>query len=276
MPKSRKSTTDSATLNEVTDRLSRRPAVDGLVVIGSASRGELNPASDYDLVVILSVMTVPLHVGVTSIDSRRADVIFCKTAQVEEFLAASEPLDFASWTGRLVGWLREGTVVFDRNDHVRQAQQKARSGDWLLPVGTAHGFGPWSGVNYNLQVARRYLSSDDPLYLATSDVRMMLYGPSDLFFNYFEARRLRWSGEKAALQYLQHHDPEYLSLFTQFLTEPDRQVKFKLYEQLAALTIAPVGELWQENDTIMMVDADGVSPELEERALDFWETLVAG
>ena len=213
MPKSRQSTTDSATLNEVTERLSQHPAVDGLVVVGSASRGELNPASDYDLVVILSAMPIALQVGVTAIDGRRADVIFCKTAQVEEFLAASEPLDFGSWTGRLVGWLREGRLVFDRDGRLRQAQQKARRGDWLLPAGTAHGFGPWNGVNYNLQVARRYLASDDPLYLATADVRMMLYGPSDLFFNYFEARRLRWSGEKAALQYLQAHDPEYLSLF---------------------------------------------------------------
>ena len=276
MPKTHKSTTDDATLNEVTNRLSRHPAVDGLIVVGSASRGELNPASDYDLVVILSTMAVPLRVGVTSIDGRRADVVFCRTARVEEFLAAVEPLDFGSWTGRLVGWLREGNVVFDRDGRVKQAQEKASGGDWLLPTGTASGLSAWIGVNYNLQVARRYLTSDDPLYLATADVRIMLYGPSDLFFNYFEARRLRWSGEKAAIQYLQQHDPAYLSLFNQFLSEPDRQAKFKLYEELAALTVAPVGELWAEDDAIMMVDAEAVTPEMEEGALDFWESLLQG
>ncbi len=276
MPKSRRSTTDNATLNEVINRLSQHPSVDGLIVIGSASRGELNPASDYDLVVILSTMPLPLHVGVTTIDGRRTDVIFHEAAQVDAFLAASEPLDFGSWTGRLVGWLREGRIVFDRDGRLGQAQQKAGRGDWLLPAGTAHGFGAWNGVNYNLQVARRYLASDDPLYLNTADIRMMLYGPSDLFFNYFEARRLRWDGEKAALQYLQQHDPEYLSLFTQFLTEPERQAKFKLYEMLAALTIAPVGELWREDDTVMMVDAAEVTPAMERMALDFWEELVRG
>lgn len=276
MPERRYSTTSGISLDEVIHRLSEHWAVDGIIVVGSASRDKLNPASDYDLVVVLSEMPVPLHVGVTNIDGRFADLVFYKTEQVNAFLATTEPLDFWSWTGRMVGWLQDGRIVLDRDGRLQQGQKKAKEGEWIRPSGTEHGFKAWNSVNYNLQVVGRYLSSDDPLYLATADIRMMIYGPSDLFFNYFEIRRLRWDGEKTAIQYLQKHDPEYLALFNQFLAENDRQAKFRFYKQLAEMTVAPVGRLWQENDTVMIIDADEVTPEMENRALDFWQELVQG
>lgn len=275
MPEARESSTTETGLDEVVQRLRSHPAVDGVLVVGSASRDELNDASDYDVVVVLAAMPVPLHVGVTNINGRFADVLFHTTEQVEAFLQADAPLDWEEWTGRLVGWLGEGQILFDRRGRLLVAQQKAQSGSWIRPAGTTSGVAAWHGVNYNLQVARRYLTSDDPLYLEIADLRMALYGPSDLFFNYFAARRLRWHGEKTAINYLQVHDPDYLSLFKQFLAESDRWEKFKLYEELAARTVAPVGRLWRATETIMMVDADDVTPEMERRALGFWEELVA-
>ncbi|MEM7537065.1 MAG: nucleotidyltransferase domain-containing protein [Chloroflexota bacterium] len=274
MPKARKSPTIDTSLDEVVDRLRSHPAVDGVLIVGSASRGELNPASDYDLVIVLSEMPIPLHVGVTNIDGRFTDVVFHTTTQLDEFLHTDEPLHFWHWTGRLVGWLEEGQIVFDRRGCLQKAQKKAKEGDWLARTGTASGMKAWSGVNYNLLVLRRYLSSDDPLYLETADLRMMIYGPSDLFFNYFETRRLRWDGEKAAIKYLQKHDPDYLSMFKQFLTENERHAKFRLYEVLAERTIAPVGRLWQTTDTIMMLDGDESTSKMEQKALNFWEELI--
>jgi predicted nucleotidyltransferase len=276
MPEARQSTSTDSSLSEIVSRLSRHPAVDALLLAGSASRNELNPASDYDLVVVLSTMPIPLHVGVTMIDHRFADVIFHTTQQTEAFLAASEPLDFWSWTGRLVGWLEQGQIVFDRKGYVEKAQQKAQGGKWVKPSGTETGVKAWNGVNYNLQVVRRYLSSDDPLYWETADLKMMIYGPADLFFNYFEVRRLQWQGEKAAINYLHRHDPGYLTLFHQFLREHDRRAKFALYEELAKQTVAPVGQLWQAAETIIMVDAEEVTPEMEGEALDFWAELIGG
>ncbi|MEZ4634608.1 MAG: hypothetical protein R2856_06470 [Caldilineaceae bacterium] len=34
-------------------------------------------------------------------------------------------------------------------------------------------------------MARRLVAAEDPLYLQTLDLRMALYAPADLFFNYF-------------------------------------------------------------------------------------------
>ena len=149
-----------------------------------------------------------------------------------------------------------------------------QDGDWLKPIGDSDLSGPWRVVNYNLQVVRRYLLSDDPLHLMTADIRMAIYGPGDLFWNYFTIRKVFWRGEKQAIRYLQEHDPAYLSLFNRFLGESDRTAKFALYVQLAADTVAPIGALWREGDTIMVVDDPEVTPAMERQALDFWEDLV--
>ena len=274
MPERRRSTTDRSSFHAILSRLSHHRAVDGLIVIGSARSGSLSASSDYDLVVVLSEMPVPLHVGVTTIDGRFSDIIFCTTAHVQEVLETDKPLSVSTWEGRLIGWLQEGELVFDRRGHLQQSQDKVNNGNWLQDQNDL-GAAPWNGVNYNLAVLRRYLRSDDPLYLKTADIRMMLYGPSDLFFNYFAARNIHWSGEKDAIRYLEQHDPAYLDLYLCFLAERERWTKFELYEKLAALTIEPVGSLWQNGDTIMMLTAAKVTPALEQQALDFWEELVA-
>lgn len=274
MPKTRQSTTDTLTFDEVIATLSQQSIVDGLIVVGSASQDQLTPVSDYDLVIILAEMPVPLHVGVTYIDGRFTDLIFHTTTQIEQILAATEPFDFWHWVGRLVGWLETGKVVFDHHGKIRQAQAKVQQGAWIQPIGDKATYGAWQTINYNLQVVRRYLASDDPLYLMAADIRMMLYGPQDLFFNYFTVRGLQSDSEKNCIRYLQTHDPAYLALFNRFLTETERPIKFQHYTQLAAMTLAPVGKLWQVGDTVLNIDAHLVTPELEKQALDFWESLV--
>jgi UTP:GlnB (protein PII) uridylyltransferase len=60
-----RSTTTDITLDAVLARLSRHPAVDALVTVGSTGRGALTPISDYDVLVVLAKMPVPLQVGIT-------------------------------------------------------------------------------------------------------------------------------------------------------------------------------------------------------------------
>jgi predicted nucleotidyltransferase len=274
MPKKHPSSTHTLLLSEVTGRLSQKEEVEGIILVGSAVKDALTPVSDYDLVIVLRQMPVPLHVGVTSIDGRFADLVFHTTAQVEHFLAATEPLSFADWVGRLVGWLEAGEILFDRNGLLQQAQTKAYSGVWIQDDPAGDAFHAWNGVNYNFAVARRLIAAEDPLYLQTLDLRMALYAPADLFFNYFRARNLRWDGDKWAIRYLNEHDPDYLILFRRFLIEPDRTRKFTLYEQLAVRALEPVGDLWAEGDTIIMPGTEVVTAEIEQQTLDFWESLI--
>lgn len=71
------------------------------------------------------------------------------------------------------------------------------------------------------------------------------------------------------------HDPSYLDLLRQFIIEDNRKRKFELYEKLAALTVVPVGELWQEGMTVLGVESKTAPPELMEETLKFWEKLLS-
>lgn len=274
MPIARQSTTNTLTFDEVITRLAQQGMIDGLIVVGSAAQEQLTAVSDYDLVIILSTMPVPLHVGMTYIDGRFTDLIFHTTEQVAQILSATTPFAFWDWVGRLVGWLETGEVVFDRYGLLGKAQAKVQQGTWLQPISDRQVYGAWQSINYNVQVVRRYLASDDPTYLMAADVRMAIFGPQDLFWHYFTVRKLPTDSEKQQIQYLQAHDPAFLTRFQRFLAETDRATKFRLYEELAKWVLAPVGPLWQAGETILNLDAAVVTPAMEQQALAFWEELI--
>ena len=264
------------TFEKVMKRLSRCRIVAGWITIGSASKNELTPASDYDLVVVLSEMPDTLApCGVTYIDQRLTDLIFVTTAQIDQILALDEPVDGEDWLGRIVRWLEVGVVGFDRSGRLHRAQQKVQTGEWLEAM-DEDAYSPWFRINYNLVQSKRLLASDDPVYLMAADMRLALYGAPDLLFNYFVIRNLRWEGEKAAVRYLMAHDPFYLDLFRQFVAESNRECKFQLYEQLATLTVAPMGELWHDGTTVLgLLNPKEMSPDAMEDTLNFWERLMA-
>ncbi len=274
MPQTRAAISDALTLDAVIDRLQQQPTVEGLILVGSAANATMNVASDYDLVLILSAMPVPLHTGVTSIDGRFTDLLFHTTADVEQILAATAAFDFGDWTGRLVGWLLEGQIRFDQRGQLGAAQAKVRAGEWILPVAARTAYSAWQRINYNLAVVRRLLRSDDPTYLMAAEMRMALFGPQDLFWNYFAVRGLHPESEKAEIAYLREHDPEFLRHFNRFLSTTDREAKVRQYEELAAWVLRPVGKLWPPSHTVLNLTGAAVTPETERQALDFWATLI--
>jgi hypothetical protein len=261
------------TLDEVTARLGQHEIVSGLLLIGSAARGDLTPSSDVDLVIVLREMPVPLHVGVTYIDGTLTDLIFLRAAQIGKVLALENPVSADAWLGRIIRWLDQGTVLLDRDGRIRQAQAKARSRSFI--VSSEHtGYSTWFSINYNLVQTARLLASEDPVYRATADLRMALYAPRDLVFGYFQLRGLRWEGDKAAVRYLTAQDRTYMDLLTQFLSESDSKHRFALYERLAALTVAPVGALWDRGETAMTFEREPVTPEMVEAGLNLWHSLL--
>ena len=131
MPEIRTAMTSNLSFDEVIHKLSRQQIVDGLLLVGSMNTETMTPTSDYDLVVILAELPVPLHTGVTYIDGSFTDLVFHTTEQVGQILAATAPFDFWDWVGRLVGWLIEGKIVFDRHGKLNAAQEKVRDGTWI-------------------------------------------------------------------------------------------------------------------------------------------------
>lgn len=276
MPICGQSSTAQMPLEAVTARLARHPLVDGLLLIGSAGQGGLTPASDIDLALVLRRSPVPLFVGVTWIEGRFTDLLFWTSAQVEQICGLDQPVAADSELGRIVAWLAQARIVYDATGSVQQAQRKAQAGLWIAPPSPHAGYSPWVRINYNLAVVRRYLASDDPDYLTAADVRMLVYGPADLLWGYFQIRGIDWTGEKPALAHLRRHDPDYLGLYLRFLAEAERQEKFRLYEELSARTVAPVGRLWQPGDALVNVTDAPATEEKERANLAFWQELLSG
>jgi len=268
------SPSNALTFDQVIARLSKQDVVDGVIIIGSACEDNLTPASDYDLVLVLSEMPVQIQVGLTYIDGHLADLIFLSVAQIDQVLELDASIDGDTWLGRIVRWFLAGRIAFDRSGKLRKAQKKVQSGEWLQEMNKHGGYGAWFKINYNLSQTKRLLSSSDPTYLKTADLRMALYGPSDLVFGYWELHRLRWEGDKAAIRYLSNHDPDFLNLLQQFLVETKREIKFDLYERLAASATVPMGGIWPDGATALTFDLESVTPEIIERGLRFVEELV--
>ena len=274
MPKTIISHSNTMTLEEVIARLSSREVVEGIVIIGSAGENKLSPASDYDLLIVLSDMPAPLHVALTHIDQRLTDIIFITVAEIDHILTNNEPVDADSWIGRTIRWLQVGQIAFDRSERLHRAQRKVQTGQWHNPVGESDMYPVWFGINYDLRQTKRILASDDPVYLMAVDIRL-LRSLFELWWSYFQFRQLRPGSEKEGIRYLATHDPAYLELFKQCLAETDRESRVKLYEQLAALTTVPAGGLWEDGATaIQFKPGTKLQPDVIEDALDSWESLI--
>lgn len=268
------SASNTLTLQEVIARLSRSEAVEGVLVIGSAGDDRLTPASDYDLVVVLRGMPWALEpYGVTYIDGCLTDLVFVTTEQRAQIAQLEGPVDGEAWLGRIIRWFESGDIRFDRSGRLSRTRQQVQGWPWIGPQSKS-GREAWREVNYNLAQSKRMYRSEDPVYLAAADLRLALYGPADLLFNYFGIRNIAWEGEKAAVRYLMAHDRAYLDMLNAFIVEGVREKKLALYEELAALTVAPLGEVWPEGVTVLAVNEEDNSEEDMERALSLWEELL--
>ena len=279
MKVTRPSKTFTTTLDEVLRRLAAQPVVDGLMVVGSAARGELQSASDYDLVVLVSDMPVPVDMGVTVIDQRNTDLIFITTAELDSIIDSDEPVNPYTFLGRAFLRMADGRIEFDRSGRVRDAQRKLAKDVTLQLLDDETKYLRWWLMNMFLRVARRMVQSDDPVYAQAAQLHLM--GMLDYAMtDYFNFRDLLWRGEKDAVRYWAENDPDVLRLFVECLEQPDAGRKLRLYEELAAVTASPVGGVWEADCTSLHVQNDGNAttldiPEMTRRALDFWDDLVA-
>jgi hypothetical protein len=266
--------TDTLSLDELIARLFRHDGVDGLLLMGSPASA-LTPDSDYDLLLVVSHAPPGLHLVLTTVDRRLTEVYVETTARIDQLVSAAEPVRPHSFEGTLVTWLRDGTIVFDRNERLRHAQRLFQRGPWSAPPSDGDVYRTWFHINYNVTQTKRMLHANDPLYHTTVDVRL-LYTVHDLLVGYLKVRKLPWHGDKAALQYVQAHDLNFFECFQQCLAETDPLRKFALYTQLAALTLAPVGGLWPDDVTaVQFAEGVHVQPEVIDAALNCWACLVA-
>lgn len=261
-------------LDEVVARLTQHGEVEGIVILGSGAKGILNPASDYDVLVVLSEMPVPVSLVLTTIAQRLAEVVFFSADTIEQWLTM-ETFDAESYAGSILRRLQKARVAFDRTGRITRLHEKALSNSWKEEHDQQKVWEAWFSCNYDLQHNKRLLTSTDPVYLMAGDLRL-LSSIYDLWKAYFLIRQVPWQGEKEAIRYLMSHDPAYLEVFQRCLVETDRERKVELYEKVAALTLAPLGALWSYDATAIELRTEGdIQPELLQAAFAWWEDLLS-
>ena len=231
------------TLRELIDRLSTRPVVDGLAVIGSGADGTMSEASDYDLFIVLKDPPLRIVGGVTQADGRMVDLIFSTVTEIDRLLNAKDgEAEADGISGTIVRWMKSARIEIERNGRLKRLQGKARSGLKPSVHGEGHLKSRLDKASYNLAHTRRMMGSSDPVYLEAIDLRL-LYQLSDLMVDYFAVRGLPYQGEKTAIRYWKAQDGAYYRLFRKCLEERDRGLRVELYGRLATATMEPVGTL---------------------------------
>jgi predicted nucleotidyltransferase len=250
--------------------------VDAVAVLGSFSSGAAHAASDYDLLIVLREMPVPLGVGLTTIDDRLADLIFMRLSAVAQVAITAGPIMADTLEGKLLRWMETARIALDRSGYLARIQARARTDARLTGAGPADRYKAWFSINFNVQHNRRMLASPDPVYQTALDIRL-LYSVHEVWLAYFQARGLPTAGEKAGVRYLLAHDSAFLARFQACLAEQDRGRKMQIYEELAQAALAPLEGLWPPAVTAMQLDggAAAAAPGAVEQALAFWATLVA-
>jgi predicted nucleotidyltransferase len=261
-------------LDEVVTRLARHREVESIVLLGSGAKGHLNPASDYDVLVVLSEVPVPVSLVLTTIERRLAEIVFFSADTIEEWLAM-ETFDAESYAGSMLRRLQKARVAFDSTGRITRLYEKALSSSWKEEHDQQKVWEAWFNCNYDLQHTKRLLTSPDPVYLIAGDLRL-LTTISDLLTTYFLIRQVPWQGGKEAIRYLMSHDPDYLEVFQHCLAETNRERKVDLYEKVAALTLAPLGAVWSYDATAIELRTGGeMQPELLQAAFAWWELLIS-
>ena len=171
--------TNGMTLEAVLARLAAHDAVDGILLMGSTGTGNLSPTSDYDLLLILTELAVPMRMVTTWVDGRLTEV-YCTTVRAIERITA----DPAAWTdlseeGVVLTWLQSGRIAHDRTGRLARAQGMARATPPPALQGEHEIYEAWRKIGYNVAHVKRYLASDDPVSHIAIDLRL-LHGLDEL------------------------------------------------------------------------------------------------
>jgi len=257
-------------LEVVVDKLAAAPEVDGVLLMGSAAAGKLEPYSDFDLVVVMNDFPTALIAINTCIDHRFAEVFFYAVEEVTE-LAEKDSVRATSHGDWLVGWLRDGRIVCDKSGSLTALQ--ARVPAIASDIGFGDVYAAWHKVSYNLAANRRYWSSPDEAYLEALDLRLQ-YSAVEAFTAYFTVRRIRWQGEKHAMEWLHENDARFLSLFQQHARAATREERMTTYEQLVDAALEPARGPWTVGVTTPGMNRADFDEKEIEVALDFWSSLL--
>ena len=206
------SVSDHLSLDETIAHLIRSPRIDGIAEFGSRAHHHATPASDYDLLILVSSLPASVFQLVTAIDHRLADIVLVET-QTADTLLASEERPTSFFEELFAQKMQTAHIQYHRPNRLTRVQQHVTSSSWQAVQSEPPAQGvlhtAWFWQSFGLLQLERMARSDDPLHLSAVDM-MLTACLSGTWRSYFATRALPWNGEKAALRYWEEHDSAYL------------------------------------------------------------------
>ena len=247
------------------------------MVIGSMARDELTPASDYDLVIVMSELPVQVDMGHTIVDGRHTDLQFFTVEELDDMIETERPVNPYVSSGRTLLRMGDGRIEKDESGRLDRARRKVLAGVKLKLFDDYQKYDRWWLTNMFLRITRRLDRSDDPIYIQAVDLQVN--GMLDyLMVDYFNFRDLLWKGEKDAVRYWTSHDPEFLRLYVRCLKESVTGRRVVLLGTLCALAVGPLAPIWEDDNAAMHIRPDDDRNQdvsvVSQAALNFWEGLV--
>ena len=227
-------------LEEIIVKLSSNGNIDALLLCGSTASGKQTKSSDHDLVLIVKEKPDKLLSLFTYIAGVPADIFFYSVNEVQGIISDKRVKDGAeTW---LMHWLEKGKIAFDHSGKLTELQKMV---DTISTSLDASAGAYVYKINYNLVNNTRYFESEDQLYHAALEIRLM-YSIVEVLTGYFSLRHIYWEGEKKAVQYLKDHDQKYLSVFERACRAVTLKDRFTAYLELTELTFTAEYPKWNK------------------------------
>lgn len=263
-------------LEATLSRLREAAPVDALAFFGSRSASRVKPVSDYDLLVVVDTLPMPVFQLFSSIDGRMADILLLETALIDSLLRPGQRYSAQSFEGMMLEKMFSLDIRYDAQQRLQRLRDYVldQAESLFLPSSEDERYGAWFWHNHSLAHIRRMAQSEDSVYQTAVNL-MLIQSLGDLCKAYYRLRDLHWTGEKAAIRYLPAQDPEYLATLRACLAETARKRKLALYESLVIETLAPVGPPWPADTTAVYLRGMTHNLENTDAILQFWSGLLA-
>ncbi|MEI8328297.1 MAG: nucleotidyltransferase domain-containing protein [Candidatus Taylorbacteria bacterium] len=242
--------TEQINIDQIIVKLSNNQNVDALLLCGSTATQTRTTSSDYDLVVIVKDKPEKLVSMFAMISNVPADIFFFTILEIETILKNMSVKDGAeTW---LLNWLETGKISFDKSGALTKLQETRK--DIKKPDNFSVAKSYEYKINYNLLTNTRYFESNDELYHAALEIRLM-YSIVEALVGYFAMRDINWEGEKSAILYLRKNDPAYLKVFESACRKTTLSRKFTSYKKFVEESFYGKYKKWN-GDIVASMDGD--------------------
>ncbi len=270
------SVSDHLSLEETVTRLKASPRVDGIAAFGSRATEHADAASDYDLLLLVEGLPARVFQMVTTIDGRLADIVLVERETADALVRTGDRPKRGTFEALFAQKMSTAQILYDASGRLRAVQRLVTDEGWMnTPPNTPSDsdlYAAWFWNSFGLVQLERMAHSKDPIHLAAVDL-MLASCLAGTWRSYFDIRGLTWEGEKAALRYWAAHDPDYMQSLNRCLGLHDRSERLAAYRKLVQQTLAPVGSIFEQGQTAVILANREASLTQVARTLQYWNSL---